>query len=142
MQALTENSRIVRHSNAVAAGTSDIEPTNGVDTAGARSVTFVVAFGAIVTDAVTSVKLQHSSVVNGSGDAFTDIAGTTVTVADDDDNGVAVVELVNPTKRFVRCVVDRGTQNATVDSIIAILHGHGTVPVEQDGAIGHVLKVA
>lgn len=133
MLSFQENNKIVRLSNAVAAGTSDVDPT-AVDMAGFNSVTFVVLFGAIVSGALTSVKAQQSS-DNGSTDGFSDIAGSAVTVADTDDNKVAVLEIHNPEKRYVKPFVDRGTQNATVDGIIAILSNPRELPIDDDTTV-------
>lgn len=136
------SSKIVRHNGAVAAGTSDIDPSAGVDCNGFDSVTFIVAFGAITASAVTSIKLQQSS-DDGSSDAYTDVAGTSVTVADDDDNQYKYVELINPQERYVKCYVTRGTANAVVDGIVAVLHGAGNQPTTQPtGVEGEIHNTA
>jgi hypothetical protein len=124
---LSQAGKVTRVSNAVAAGTSDVECT-GVDMQGFRAVTHYVLFGAITGSAVTSVKAQQSS-DNGSADGWSDLTGTSVTVADDDDNQVVILEIDNPQKRYVRCVVDRGTQNAVVDGVIAVQTGAHLEPV-------------
>lgn len=112
------DNEVRRVSNAVAAGTTDIE-SSIIDMQGFDSVTFVVPFGAITTGAETSVKVQQNSANSTSGMA--DLAGATVTVADDDDNKVVQIEVHRPSERYLRCVVDRGTQNAVVDGIFAVL---------------------
>lgn len=119
-----------RVSNAVAAGTSDVEST-AVDMKGFDAVAFEVSFGAITGSAVTSCKLQgsHDNVtwtgVNG------DLLGTGVTVADDDDNQIFILDIDRPLFRYVRCVVDRGTQNAVVDGIVAHQYKADKEPVSQ-----------
>ena len=125
---LNEYIETALHSAAVAAGTTDIEPANGVDTADCESVRFLVQFGAITATAVTTIKLQQSDDSDGSPDAFSDLAGTGLSVADDDDGKVFCVEVVNPQKRYVRCVVDRGTANAVVDAIISEKGGLRSLP--------------
>lgn len=132
MHALSEGVKVVRHSSSVAAGTTDVEPSNGVDTQGFAGVMFVIAFGAIVAGAVTSIKAQQSTEVDGSSDTFADIAGTAQTVADDDDEKVFIIDIRNPAERYVRAVVDRGTQNAEVDSITAFLYGADELPTTHD----------
>lgn len=123
---LSSDCIITRVSNAEAAGTSDINSTS-VDMATCESVAFVVLFGAITASAVTSVKLQGSL----DNSTFYDLQGTAITVADDDDNQVFVAEVVRPTWRYIRCVVDRGTQNAVVDGILAIQTNARFPPVTQ-----------
>jgi len=147
MRMLTEEAKIVRHSNAVAAGTSDISPTNGIDTQGFGAVQFEVSFGAIVATGVQSIKAQQSTVIDGTGDTFADVAGTNVTVADSDDNKVFWLDVRNPQERFVRCVVLRATANATLDGITAHLYEPTTMPVTHDattvgGGERHVSPIA
>ena len=111
-----------------AAGTTDI---NGdvVDMANFEEVTFEVAFGAIVSGAVTSVKAQQGQQSDGSDMA--DLAGTGITVADTDDDKLVRLTIVKPQERYVRCVVDRGTQNAVVGSAAAIKSRPRKMPVTQ-----------
>lgn len=135
MQELAKDCKFVRHSNAVAAGTSAITPTNGVDTAGFSAATFLVAFGALTAGAVTSFKIQQSD-DDGSADDYDDLEGTGQTVADDDDNKVFVVTIRRPQKRYLKCIVSRGTANAVLDGIIAILHDGTSMPVTQDATVG------
>jgi hypothetical protein len=112
------------------AGTTDLT-TEGVDTLGYENVVFKVAFGAITSGAVTSVKLQQSS-DDAATDAYSDIAGSAQTVADDDDNQIVMIEVHRPLKRYLCAVVDRGTQNAVVDYMEAILFNGAQVPITAD----------
>ena len=127
---LTKAAKATRVSNAVAAGTTDVE-CSSVDMKGFRSVTFVVAFGAITSGAVTSVKAQQSS-DNGVADSFADLEGTAISVDDDDDNQIVLLEIDEPLERYVRLVVDRGTQNAVVDGVVALQHNAAIEPVTHD----------
>ena len=105
--------------------------SSSVDTAGFRECTFIVPLGTIVTNAVTSLKVQQSDDTGGSPDDFTDLLGSSQTIADDDDDKLKYVTVVNPKKRYLKCVVTRGTQNATIGGIIAILSGARLKPVTQ-----------
>lgn len=133
MLSLLKNGEFVRVMNAVAAGTTSQNST-GVDCSGVDAVTFVAAFGTITSGAVTSIKAQQSS-DDGSSDDYTDIAGSSCTVADDQDNKVAVLEIVRPLKKYVRLVVVRGTQNAVIDGVIAITSHARKVPVSQGSTV-------
>lgn len=126
--------KFVRCKNAVAAGAADITDATGVDTAGFDSVCFVFEFGAIVSGAATSVKAQSSS-DNGSTDTYADIAGTSITVGDDQDNKVAILDIHRPPERYVKPFVARATQNATLEGIIAILYNGNASPVTQDTTV-------
>lgn len=128
------HTKFTRVSNAEAAATTDINST-GVDMVGYESVLFAVHFGTITAGAVTSVKAQQGA--DNSSD-WEDLEGTAITVADDDDNGIVLLEIVKPQDRYVRCVVDRGTQNAVVDAITALQYNTRKQPVTQPASVvGH-----
>lgn len=112
---LTKASKITRVSNAVAAGTTDIN-SDSIDMQGFDSASFVVSLGTITAGAVTSAKVQGSA----DDSSWNDLADTGLTIADDDDNQLFVLEVDRPQHRYLRCVVDRGTQNAVVDGIVAL----------------------
>lgn len=122
--------RVIRVMNAVAAGTTD-QTSSAIDTANFEGVKIYTAFGTITSGAVTSVKIQQSS-DDGSADAYADLAGTSVTVADDDDNQVVVHDIFRPRERYLKVVVDRGTQNAVIDGIVAVLYGARENPTTDD----------
>ena len=104
-----------------------------MDTKSFRSITFLVLFGTIDPSAVTTCKLQQSS-DDGSLDAYSDLTGTSIAVADDDDNQVVALEVDEPLKHYVRCVVSRGTADAVVDGIVALQYNADSEPVAHDGA--------
>ena len=114
---------------AQAAGLTNING-DSVDMTDFESVTFVAAFGAIVATAVTGLKAQQSS-DDGAADAFADILGTAIAIADTDDNKILVLQIRHPTERWVRPVVTRGTANAIIDGVIAIIGEPARPPVTQ-----------
>lgn len=130
---LSHESKLVRHSNAVAAGATVITPSAGIDTRGFDGCMFIAALGAIVAGAVTSVEV-HQSDDDGVADAYSALLGTKVTVADDADNKLAYVDVKQPRKRYVKLIVNRATQNATLDGIVALLYGPKGVPCTHDAA--------
>jgi hypothetical protein len=99
-----------------------------IDTNGFSGVLILVHFGAIVTGAVTSFKVEHSDNSDMSSNA--DILGTNQTVTDTDDNKVFFVDIKTPVKRYVRLLVSRATQNATV-SAVALPYGPSDAPITQ-----------
>lgn len=131
MNNLSSSTRLQRVSNAVAAGTTVVN-SSVVDTTRLEGVLFIIALGAIVTGAATSAKLQQGDAPDLSDAA--DLEGTSVTIADDADNKLVYLDLKRPLKRYVRAVVSRATQNATVDGIVAIGYGAGVVPPTHDVA--------
>jgi hypothetical protein len=126
---LMKNTKLTRVSNAVAAGTTDINSSE-IDMQNFEGVVFIVAFGTITASAVTSIKAQQDTATGMASAA--DLEGTGVTVADDDDNQLFWLDIFRPQERFVRCVVDRATQNAVVDGIWAVQYGPKKKPTTHD----------
>lgn len=89
-----------------------------------------MAIGAIVTNGVQSVKVQQSD-DDGSSDGYSDILGTSQTIADDADDTHIYIDVAHPQKRYLKVVVTRATQNSTIGAVIAELYGASTVPVTQ-----------
>jgi hypothetical protein len=117
--------------NATAAGTTAINGT-GIDMQDFDSVTFEVAMGALTATQVTGLKAQGSN-DNGAGDPYADITGAaTAAAADADSNKLLILEVNRPQKRWIRCVVTRGTANAVIDGGIAIQSGAKKAPVTHD----------
>lgn len=112
-----------------AAGSTAITSAT-VDTLGFNECTFMVPLGAIVSGAVTSLKVQQSS-DDGSADDYSDLLGSNQAIADTDDDKLKYVTIVRPQKRYLKLVVSRATQNATIGGIIAILGMPRTRPVTQ-----------
>lgn len=133
MKSFLKNFGVDRVSNAVAAGTTTIT-SSAVDTSGFDVCTFMIPFGTITTGAATSIKIQQSS-DDGSTDAYSDLEGSNITVADDQDNKVAIAEVVRPAKRYLKCVISRATQNSVVDGIFAIKGEPRTMPVTQGSTV-------
>jgi len=111
-----------------AAGTTSITGST-IDSANSHGVLFIIRMGTIVSGAVTSLKVQHSDTTT-SGD-FVDVAGTAQTIADTDDDGIFVADIKKPAKRYVRIVISRATQNATVASAEALVYGLRSLPFSQ-----------
>lgn len=130
---LSKNCRISQciTTTAGAAGTSAINGS-AIDMAGWEGVLFIFTFGAIVSGAVTSIKVQQDT-VSGMGTAA-DLAGSGQTIADTDDDKTFYIDIKSPRERFVRPVVSRATQNATVGSITAIQYGARTAPTAAHGS--------
>lgn len=129
MMNLNSGVKLQRVINATAVGTTNI---NGavVDTAGFDTCRFIVAHGTI-TDGTPDIKVQQGSQSDGSDMA--DLAGTLVTVADTDDNDLAVVEVSRPRERYLRVVVVRGgATGSVIDGAIAELGNPRRSPVTHD----------
>lgn len=114
---LNRDSKISRVLDGVAAGTTD-KLSAAVDMAGFESCTFIVAFGTLTANQVTSVEIHQSDAVGGS---YTALLGSNQGDLDDgDDDDLVVITVVRPTKQFLKCQLNLGTANAVIDGIIAI----------------------
>lgn len=113
----------------VVAGTSNVN-SDIVDTAGFDGVRFIVGFGAITSGAATSIKVQQGAAA-AMGDAA-DLAGTSVTVGDTDDNKIAISEIIRPLERYLRVSTLRATQNSVIDFALVELFRAASEPVTQD----------
>ena len=122
--------KFTRVLDAVAAGTSD-QNSSSVDMKSYDAVTFCVGFGAITASAVTSIKLQGSD----DDSAWSDLAGTAISVADSDDDKIVLAEINCPQQRYLRVVVDRGTQNAVIDFAVALQSKANAAPVTQSSTV-------
>lgn len=124
---LTENCKITNASNttAGAAATSDIT-SSAIDMAGFDGCLFIIPIGTLASGAVTSIKAQQCDT---SGGSYADLVGSGITVAEDEDDEVRYIDVHRPQERFLKCVVDRGTGNATIGGIIAIQYRGRSLPV-------------
>lgn len=130
---LSNKVKTTRVMDGVVAGTT-VQNSASVDMANFEGVRFTAMFGVLTATQVTSIKAQQSS-DNGVGDAWSDLAGTTVgPLADDDDNQCLILDVYKPQKRYVRCVVARATANAVIDGVVADQYGPRVEPVTQDAA--------
>lgn len=108
------------------AGTADINGTI-LDMQNYEGVLMMCRLGVITANAATSVKAQQGAESNLSDAA--DLEATGITVADDDDNQLFVIDLYRPTERYVRLVVDRATENAVVAEAHYVQYGPRKRPV-------------
>jgi hypothetical protein len=121
-----------------AAGTSAI---NGsiIDCSNFAGCLIAVHFGAIVSGAVTSIKAQVGNDPSLSDAA--DVTGSSVTIADTDDDKVFYIDVQRSQKQYLRLVVSRATQNATVCATY-LLYDPSVEPVAQAAAVTGVAIAA
>jgi hypothetical protein len=122
-----------------AAGTTDINGAT-LDMQGFEGVLIEVVFGAITAGAVTSIKAQQGDESDLSDAA--DLEDTGQTIADDDDNETFYIDLYKPEERYVRLVVDRGTQNAVVASATYYQYGAHKAPVSHASGVSGELHAS
>lgn len=132
MLSLVKNSKVTRVSNAVAAGTTNVNCAS-VDMSVFENATAIAQFGTLTASAATGIKWQQSDDDGGSDD-WTDIAGSALAITDDRDNDCLISELVRPKKRYVRPVITRGNANAVIDSVLVIQTHPRKSPTTHDAA--------
>lgn len=126
---LADHTKITKVKDASAAGQTAINSTP-VDMAGYDGVLFLVNAGTIVSGGVQSIKAQQDTAV-GMG-AAADLAGSSITIADDDDNQAFWLDVKRPLERFVRVTISRATQNSDFGPIWAIQYRGRTFPVSNN----------
>lgn len=115
---------------AYATGTAD---RNGatLDMQGYDGVLMVVTLAAVAASAETSVKAQQGAASNLSDAA--DLLGSAISIADDDDDEIKIIDIWQPRERYVRCVVDKDGSNACAESVLYIQYKAKTRPVAAQG---------
>ena len=84
---------------------------------------------------VTTMTLAPEMLDLPRGD-MADLAGSQHTaLADTDGNKCLVTDVYRPQKRYVRRVVKRGTANAVIDGVLALLHSPRVEPVTTDATV-------
>tara|TARA_R110000822_G_scaffold130712_2_gene267351 strand:- start:722 stop:1162 length:441 start_codon:yes stop_codon:yes gene_type:complete len=130
MKNISANNKITLHSTLVAAGTGLITPASGVDMANFETCLFIVSFGAIVSGAATSIEVHQSA----DDSSYAALLGSNVTVVDTADDTIVYIEVNKPIDQYLKCLVNRATQNATVNSIVALQGGPRVAPVTHDSS--------
>jgi hypothetical protein len=130
----------VRHNNGAAAGTSTITPSAGVDVQGFNSAMFLVLLGTVTSTGVPSIKIQQSD-DDGVADGYSDLEGTAFAATDADDDKIIAVEILRPTKRYLKLILARTTANVVLDGIVCVLGNPiGPLPISQT-TIGNEVHV-
>lgn len=136
---LLKNSKITRMAVSYTSGSTDISEERVIDMAGYDGVMFVGLIGSAGTTGYEyRVVACHSSSTGTTdmvpmttgGSAGAVVAGTTVGTAAMEES-LAVLDIVKPTKRYMSCIVDRGTTNVEIDGVVAIQYNLRKGPVSQ-----------
>lgn len=127
MAELFEDMKLTRVKAASAAGQTAVN-SDPVDMSGYDAALFFTTFGAITSGGAQSIKVQQSD-DNAAADDYDDLEGTGITVAADDDGQTFGVQIIKPTKRYLRLVVSRATQDSVVGEIYALLMGGDVRPI-------------
>lgn len=100
-----------------------------LDMKGFEGVMIVAKMATIAQGAVTTIKAQQGAAANMSDAA--DLLGTSISIADDDDDQIFILDLVKPRERYVRVVVGKDGANAVAESVTYVQYGAREKPVVQ-----------
>jgi len=112
--------------------------TSIIDTQGCQGVTFIVPIASNTASSVVTATIQQSATNAAGGMAALSGAVATVTGAASSNSlqgKSLVVEVVNPSKRYVRVSVARTAAASVLGNIVAIRHGVKMLPVEKDATV-------
>ncbi|HEX4499849.1 MAG TPA: hypothetical protein VH187_01580 [Scandinavium sp.] len=111
--------------NAQTAGSTAVDGTS-IDMTAYDGVMFVASVGALTATQVTTLQAKGSN-DNTTFNPFTTNAQT-LAMADADSNKLLVLDIFRPMTRFVRPTINRGTANAVINCVIAILYNADKLP--------------
>lgn len=131
-----KDAKIVRVANGATAAQTTVT-TSVVDTQGFNSVCFVAALGDVSDGSVLALTVKTNSANATTGD---DVAAASTTAgltadATSADNKMLAVDLNKPRQRYAFATLARGTANAVVDGVFAILYNAQEHPVTQDSSL-------
>ena len=69
---------------------------------------------------------------------YDDFVLNVATMLDGDSNKCLVVDIFQPVTRYVRARVQRGTANAVIDCVIAILYRKNKKPIVQGSTVSQI----
>jgi hypothetical protein len=125
--------QIIHHMDSVLAGTSNQDGLAGVDMASYDGALFIADIGALSPGQVTRLQVLGSDDDLSFSAFLTD--AVTPTMNDGDSNKCLVVDVFRPRNRYIRARVQRGTANATIDCVIAILYRRDKKPLVQGSTV-------
>ena len=119
---------------AASAGQTTLD-SDVVDMKGFNSVCFLALLGDVSDGSVLTLTIQHGDESGGGDMESTTIVATFTAGASDADSKILAVEGFNPTKRYARARLARGTANAILGGIIAIRSNAKLMPVTQGATV-------
>lgn len=137
---LGRNVKIKRLKSFQSAAQSDVTSTE-VDVSNFEGALFTVAMGAIDGSAETTCFVR-SAAATGMASAA-ELEGTIITIADDDDDKIFVMDVYRPLEPFLDVKVTRATSNSEVENIQVELYGPRKAPTTHDsGTVADATYVA
>lgn len=129
---------------AVVAGAAINDDSIIIDMAGYEGVLLITTIEDSVSGAVAAMTVEQNSANSGAGmAALADAIATLTSSGNDDLNGKQlVVDIYQPTERYLRVNRASSVANIAYGSLIAIRYGARKLPETDDGTIGHLVAVS
>jgi hypothetical protein len=131
---LLTDTKVVKVHNGAGAGTSAQTSTH-VDMTGFDGVMFIADLGTVTDNCVLTLKAQDGAKSDNTDQADISGATTAAFTAATSSNTAIVLDVVEPQKQYVRAVLGRTTQNAVLNTIIAILYRAKSKPTAVDASV-------
>ncbi len=134
--ALTEAAKITLVKPYVSAGVTNITDATIIDMAGYDAVAFV-AIGDTPSTGTAAVTMKVEQGDASDLSAASDLVGSidSYSIANDATEQALVLDYVRPSKRYVRCVVERADQDIIIGGILAIQYSARERAVTQDSTV-------
>ena len=102
----------------------------GLDMSLFQGVMMIVKVIAVGAGATYTIKAQQSD-DDAATDAYSDLEGTSQTIADSDDDQIFIIDLVKPIKRYVRLYVSKDGANTCSEAAVYVQYDARELPVTQ-----------
>lgn len=127
---LLKECKIVVISPDASAAQTDVTAT--IDMSGFKSALCIAFLGDVTATSVLQLKALQGTASNGSGATAISGTGAAVTAgASDYDDKILALDVKNVIYRYLTFTLSRGTANAALNSIVAILYNGRDCPVTQ-----------
>ena len=142
IQSILKSAEVRNISVYTAAGTGDVITSSAIDMLGYESAIVLVKLGAVTAGGVVTLKMQQSD-DDAAADAYSDIAGSALAnVGNASTLKIMAVEILNPKKRYLKCLATRsGGQNVVIESITVLLFGAKVEPVALGATVDGSLQL-
>lgn len=128
MYQLLESILVSKVHNGAAAGTT-LQTTTATDTAGYDGIAFIADFAAITDGSVVTLTPLTATVSTTSGGTAVTNATNTAFTCSTSSNSIILCDVIKPANRYVYATVARTTQNATLNTVLAVLYRARNLPV-------------
>jgi hypothetical protein len=125
MRNFLENEKTIRVMSSATGGTGTTA-SSIVDMVGFDSAAFIALAGAVTSSGTITMTVQGNDSTSTAG--FADLEGANAQLGSDDDEGLLIVEVYRPAKRYLRAVVNCETANGEVDGILCLQRDPKLIP--------------